>query len=218
MKLTHSVLFLRHKLQKGFLSRDQAPQEEEMPQMSSFIKKLEVYGNLDVQIIRSTKINKVLKAIIKLNTIPKDEEFKFRDRSMELLSQMNKLLGTAEDADTATAEEKMEPPTNGISKEEEPAVNPTEPSAASPKLGVTPSEPVAVAPIAEAMNAMTEPPKSGVIPAESAEAAPVPIPAPTATEPIQEEPQKPLAAAEPSSEPAPLPVAADATDVTKPTE
>ena len=67
------MLFLRHKLQKGFLTRDQAPQESEMAAMSNYIKKLEGYGELEAGIIRKTKINKVLKALIKLNTIPKDE-------------------------------------------------------------------------------------------------------------------------------------------------
>ena len=121
-----SVLFLRHKLQKGFLSRDQAPQEEEMPQMSTYIKKLEGYADLEVSIIRTTKINKVLKALIKLNTIPRDEEFQFRKRSLDLLSQWNKILG-AEPADGETGisgdkESKSTPTTNGVhdEKSEEP--------------------------------------------------------------------------------------------------
>lgn len=120
------VLFLRHKLQKGFLSRDQAPQEDEMPQMSTYIKKLEGYADLEVAIIRTTKINKVLKALIKLNTIPRDEEYQFRKRSLDLLSQWNKIMG-AEPADnegggTADKESKSTPTTNGVhEKSEEPA-------------------------------------------------------------------------------------------------
>jgi hypothetical protein len=87
-----------------------------MPQMSSYIKKLENYGELEVSIIKATKINKVLKALIKLNTIPKDEEFKFRERSMEMLTKWNKLLGN-EPADAD--DKKDEPATNGVHKEEE---------------------------------------------------------------------------------------------------
>ncbi|RVX74409.1 hypothetical protein B0A52_01535 [Exophiala mesophila] len=119
------VLFLRHKLQKGFLTRDQAPREEEMPQMSTYIKKLEGYTDLEMSIIRSTKINKVLKGLIKLNTIPRDEEFHFRQRSVDLLSQWNKFLG-AEPVDTegqATSDKdaKATPTTNGVhDKSEEP--------------------------------------------------------------------------------------------------
>ncbi|KAI1619116.1 hypothetical protein EDD36DRAFT_427894 [Exophiala viscosa] len=114
------VLFLRHRLQKGFLSRDQAPQEDEMPQMSNYIKKLEHYADLEVTIIRQTKINKVLKALIKLNTIPRDEEFQFRKRSLELLTAWNKILG-AEPPDAADIggdkEGNASPATNGIHAE-----------------------------------------------------------------------------------------------------
>lgn len=125
--LTVPVLFLRHKLQKGFLSRDQAPQEDEMPQMSTYIKKLEAYTDLEVAIIRTTKINKVLKALIKLNTIPRDEEYQFRKRSLDLLSLWNKILGS-EPADneaghTGDKETKSTPTTNGVhdKNSEEPA-------------------------------------------------------------------------------------------------
>ena len=119
--LQSTVLFLRHKLQKGFLSRDQAPQESEMATMSNFITKLENYGDLEVSIIRSTKINKVLKALIKLNTIPKDEEFKFKSRSVELLGRWNKALGAESTADENTGpsglDKDEQPTTNGIHKE-----------------------------------------------------------------------------------------------------
>lgn len=121
------VLFLRHKLQKGFLSRDQEPAEDEMPQMANFIKKLEAYGGkLDVQIIRNTKINKVLKGIIKLNTIPKDEEYHFKERSIKLLGEWNQLLGADPgDADKLTKEDKGSPTTtNGVHKDAEEKIDP----------------------------------------------------------------------------------------------
>jgi hypothetical protein len=114
------VLFLRHKLQKGFLSRDQAPQESEMAAMSNYIKKLEGYGELEAAIIRTTKINKVLKALIKLNTIPKDEEFNFRGRSVELLGKWNKLLGT-----DGTGDENGAGPSSAVEKDDRPTTNGT---------------------------------------------------------------------------------------------
>ena len=117
-----TVLFLRHKLQKGFLTRDQAPQENEMATMSNFISKLENYGDLEVSIIRSTKINKVLKALIKLNTIPKDEEFNFKSRSVELLGRWNKALGAEstvdETAGTLRTDKDEQPTTNGVHKQD----------------------------------------------------------------------------------------------------
>ncbi|PGH09592.1 hypothetical protein AJ79_05648 [Helicocarpus griseus UAMH5409] len=105
MKKEKEVLYLRHKLQKGFLTRDQTPKEEEMASMSNYIQKLESYADLEVSIIRTTKINKVLKAIIKLNSIPKDEEFNFRGRSINILNKWKTLL----DSDIPAANEKEEP-------------------------------------------------------------------------------------------------------------
>lgn len=86
------ILFLRHRLQKGLLIRDQEPKEEEMKPMSDFLAKLETFPDLEVSIIRATKINKVLKAILKLEAIPKEEEFKFKTRSQSLLDKWNKIL------------------------------------------------------------------------------------------------------------------------------
>ncbi|KAG5929909.1 hypothetical protein E4U42_003970 [Claviceps africana] len=93
------VLFLRHKLQKGLLTREQKPKEEEMQSMSDFITLLEKFGNLEVSIIRETKINKVLKAILKLDAVPREEEFQFKKRSQTLLDKWNKLLA----GETSTA-------------------------------------------------------------------------------------------------------------------
>lgn len=96
--------------------------------MSSYIKKLENYGDLEVSIIKVTKINKVLKALVKLNTIPKDEEFKFRERSIEMLTKWNKLLGN----EPAEADEKKdEPATNGVHKDEKEKSEPAATSTAT---------------------------------------------------------------------------------------
>ncbi|KAI1416000.1 hypothetical protein F5Y13DRAFT_141011 [Hypoxylon sp. FL1857] len=98
------ILFLRHRLQKGLLSREQEPKEDDMKSMSEFLAKLETFPDLEVSIIRVTKINKVLKAILKLDAIPKEEEFQFKPRSQSLLDKWNKLLA----ADTGAA------PANGV--------------------------------------------------------------------------------------------------------
>ncbi|KAI5304793.1 hypothetical protein KEM56_005922 [Ascosphaera pollenicola] len=108
VKRKQLVLYLRHKLQKGFLTRDQAPKEDEMPSMSQYIQRLESFKDLEVSIIRETKINKVLKGIVKLNTIPRDEEFRFRERSMSLLSFWRQPLAEAE-AEAEATKRKDEP-------------------------------------------------------------------------------------------------------------
>ncbi|KAJ5154049.1 uncharacterized protein N7500_009488 [Penicillium coprophilum] len=110
-----TVLFLRHKLQKGFISRDQPPKEDEMANMASYFDKLEKHSDLEVSIIRSTKINKVLKMIVKLNSIPRDEEFNFRHRAMNILSSWKNIL----DADTPGPADKDEKPAVNGSKEED---------------------------------------------------------------------------------------------------
>ncbi|KAE8419786.1 hypothetical protein BDV36DRAFT_127625 [Aspergillus pseudocaelatus] len=115
-KKEKEILFVRHKLQKGFISRDQPPQEEEMTSMSTYFTKLENYQDLEVSIIRSTKINKVLKMIVKLSSIPRDEEFQFRRRAVDLLSKWKTVL----DADTTPgpSEDKRKPRANGVHKED----------------------------------------------------------------------------------------------------
>lgn len=105
------VLYLRHKLQRGLLTRDQEPQEAEMKQMSEYITMLEDCRELEVSIIRVTKINKVLKAILKLESIPREEEFHFKDRSQVLLDKWNKLM--ANEAGSAPAA------TNGVNGKSE---------------------------------------------------------------------------------------------------
>jgi hypothetical protein len=130
------VLYLRHRLQKGFLTRDQTPKEEEMATMSDYFKQLENYVDLEGDIIKATKIHKVLKAIIKLNSIPKEEDFKFKQRSNELLNRWSAALSsdmeTSLQAPTAPA-----PATNGVNHEEKLASKPDEPAASEAPVAST---------------------------------------------------------------------------------
>ena len=110
-------MFIRHKLQKGFISRDQPPKEEEMTSMANCLSKLENYDEIEISIIRHTKINKVLKMIVKLNFVPRDEELQFRQRAMNILSKWKSL-----EPETATPtddkEKEAEAKANGVSKED----------------------------------------------------------------------------------------------------
>ncbi|KAL2854278.1 hypothetical protein BJY01DRAFT_44110 [Aspergillus pseudoustus] len=114
-KREKEVLFVRHRLQKGFISRDHPPKEDEMSQMASYLTKLEKIEDLEVSIIRETKIHKVLRMILKLPNIPRDEEFQFRKRALDILSKWKNVL----DSDRATpAQDKDEKPkANGVHKE-----------------------------------------------------------------------------------------------------
>jgi hypothetical protein len=93
-----------------------------MKLMSDYVTKLEGFPDLEVSIIRATKINKVLKAILKLDNIPKEDEFKFKSRSQVLLDKWNKLLavdGTpAAEAVNGTAA-KAGAKTNGVKEKSE---------------------------------------------------------------------------------------------------
>jgi len=86
------VLYLRHRLQKGFLARNQAPKDEDMENMSAYITQLEGFDQLEPDIIKNTKVHKVLKGLIKLGSIPRDDEFNFKQRSTELLAKWNTVL------------------------------------------------------------------------------------------------------------------------------
>ena len=92
-----------------------------MQSMSNYLGKLEEHPDLEGSIIRATKIHKVLKAMIRLTSIPKDEVFHFKKRSHELLQKWNKILQEDPSASAADKEEDTKPdaPTNGISKETE---------------------------------------------------------------------------------------------------
>ncbi|KAF2499995.1 hypothetical protein BU16DRAFT_578033 [Lophium mytilinum] len=88
------ILYLRHRLQKGFLSRDRPLQEEEMASMSDHLKNLESYRNLESEVFRTSKIHNVVKAILKLNCIPKEEEFNFKQRFADLLEEWNSVISS----------------------------------------------------------------------------------------------------------------------------
>ena len=144
------VLFLRHKLQKGLLTKDQQPKEEDMKMMSEYITKLEGYADLEVSIIRTTKINKVLKGILKLESIPKEEEYKFKERSSDLLGKWNKILekDTPNQANGTAAREEV----NGEAKTEEK-------KSADPAAEKDAPETEAVAPAADGDVAMEDAPE-----------------------------------------------------------
>lgn len=78
-----------------------------MKTMSDFITMLENFADLEASIIRATKINKVLKAILKLNSIPREDEFQFKKRSQMLLDKWSKLLTGDASASASAA-------TNGV--------------------------------------------------------------------------------------------------------
>ena len=87
--------------------------------MSDFLTELEAYPDLEGSIIRATKIHKVLRAMNKLPSIPLDEQYRFRARSVELLGKWNDILSSDNTAGTSAGKdddgkaEDAAPTTNG---------------------------------------------------------------------------------------------------------
>jgi hypothetical protein len=89
-----------------------------MDSMGDLITRLETFTDLEGSIIRVTKIHKVLRAIIKLSSIPRDEEFQFKKRSHDLLAIWNKILASEPETPTAASgTDKDGPATNGVGKD-----------------------------------------------------------------------------------------------------
>lgn len=119
-----------------------------MQNMSNYLRDLEAHEDLEAEVIKKTKIHKVLKAIIKLNSIPKEEEYSFKQRSNDLLTKWGGALAadnetpateSATNGVKATDEGKSEPAKEDspAEKKEEPTVEvkeddaPTEPTSAN---------------------------------------------------------------------------------------
>lgn len=143
--------------------------------MSEFVSKLEGYSELEVSIIRATKINKVLKAILKLSSIPKEEEFKFKPRSQTLLDKWNKLLATEQSTPTAP-----QAATNGTSETKAEA-DETKPSPVESTNG-------AKEPVAKTDGEKTSAPESPSPDAQKDELAATP--AEIASDPLPEKPSE----------------------------
>jgi hypothetical protein len=87
-----------------------------MANMSDHIKQLEAHEDLEAEVIKKTKVHKVLKAIMKLNSIPKEEEYHFKQRSNDLLTKWGGALAADLEPTAATS---AEPVTNGAKHDED---------------------------------------------------------------------------------------------------
>ncbi|KAJ7633868.1 hypothetical protein DFH06DRAFT_1303285 [Mycena polygramma] len=83
----------RHKLQKTFL-RNALPKEEEMPAVDSLLATVEGYQNMNIEYLMFSKIGKVMRHITLLEPgkVPRDEEFKFRERAKALVDKWRNIL------------------------------------------------------------------------------------------------------------------------------
>ncbi|TBU24649.1 hypothetical protein BD311DRAFT_552860 [Dichomitus squalens] len=102
----------RHKLQKAFLNQKAVPKEEEMPALDQLFSTVENYPNMTMEYLLFSKIGKVMRHIHVLSDdkVPRDDEFKFRERAKVLVDKWHDILKTNGAPDVA------KPATNGNRK------------------------------------------------------------------------------------------------------
>jgi hypothetical protein len=84
--------------------------------MSEYLKQLEAHDDLEAEVIKKTKVHKVLKNILKLESIPKEAEYQFKQRSNDLLHKWNGSLGAESESAAAAS---VEPTANGAKLDDE---------------------------------------------------------------------------------------------------
>jgi len=124
-----------------------------MANMSDYLKQLEAHADLEADIMKKTKVHKVLKAIVKLNSIPQEEEFNFKLRSSELLVKWNTALAAEPEGVVGTTPA-AEVATNGVKHEEEKTSEPAKEESPVEKednvdKDATPNEPLPAPPAAD---------------------------------------------------------------------
>lgn len=119
----------RHKLQKAFLNPKAVPKDEDMPPFDVIFTTVENYENMNIQYLSFSKIGKVMRHIhaLPLERVPRDEEFKFRDRAKALVDKWHEILNA--NKANGTASEGAKAATNGSS--------PSAKAADAPDVGAT---------------------------------------------------------------------------------
>lgn len=84
----------RHKLQKTFLSHNRSPRAEDMPSIDALFTTVESYDKITIEYLQFSKIGKVMRHIAVLSDakVPRDAEFKFRERAEQLVKKWQQIL------------------------------------------------------------------------------------------------------------------------------
>ncbi|KAJ6453420.1 hypothetical protein C8R47DRAFT_1168192 [Mycena vitilis] len=97
----------RHKVQKTFFKRDKSlPKEDEMPAADRLFTAVEGYQNMNIEYLTFSKIGKVMRLIHQLESgkVPRDEEFKFRDRAKALVDRWQGIINATDGENSAVTE------------------------------------------------------------------------------------------------------------------
>ncbi|UZJ53786.1 hypothetical protein CBS101457_003106 [Exobasidium rhododendri] len=111
---TKKVRGWRHSLQRGFLGKEGSINPNGLDELDKTMKQVEGYEGITADVLRVTKIGKVMRRVVQLPSIPRDEEFKFKERAETLCEKWAAVFSAAKGA---TSEEAN--PTNGSSQPKE---------------------------------------------------------------------------------------------------
>ncbi|TDL24291.1 Tudor/PWWP/MBT [Rickenella mellea] len=91
----------RHKLQRGFLTKS-PPKEEDMGQYDTIFSTVEEF-DMDIKYLQFSKIGKVMRhiAALEVDKIPRDGEFKFKDRAQALVNKWHQTIAVKPSTTTA---------------------------------------------------------------------------------------------------------------------
>jgi predicted RND superfamily exporter protein len=84
---TRKVRGWRHSLQRLCLSKDKPINPDDMESVQKTLKLVEEYDGITAEVLRLTKIGKVMKRILGLPEIPRNEEFNIRERAEKLCNK-----------------------------------------------------------------------------------------------------------------------------------
>lgn len=101
--ITKEILQIRSNLQNGcrkLLTQSHVPSNDDLQEMSNYLAKLEAFPDLEASVIQSTRIHKVMMAVLKLERLPKDDGFKLSigSRAQALLDDYELTLMTTGDS------------------------------------------------------------------------------------------------------------------------
>lgn len=106
-----------------------------MDTMEEHLSVLEQHQDLEPAVIKETKVNKLLKVILKIPSIPRDEEFKFKDRCQKLLDAWTAVLNGSEQAAQNSTNGATKDKAEETSEKQEVAVNGSAEAAEDTKEG-----------------------------------------------------------------------------------
>ncbi|SAM81729.1 uncharacterized protein UBRO_03144 [Ustilago bromivora] len=106
---TRQVKEWRHKVQKTFLGKDGKINPEDMEAADATFKTVEEYDGMTAEHLRTTKIGKVMKRVMQLSSIPRDDEFHFKDRAEKLCAKWGAIMASSDGPKESAAEGSSEP-------------------------------------------------------------------------------------------------------------